>query len=305
MIKIFQKKCCTKSAHVLPSLLSTPQIIRSTRTSRQQSSPTPSFVRQSCHSSEVRKQSFSQVNQDLAFQNKVVLPSPQESKKQLTSLPQEAKMHQSPTKQQPLQHPVKQQQYSAVEQELHSKIEHQQIYTAKQQRRKRSSQRKKKGHVTDSILLSKQAGTKNLSSQKLLCTAEQQKGSNTAIQSKVGPPVLQLSPTASSQQQKQSPWKPLEPVIPISLASTTTASKSSQVVRSSHDHVSLQYSEPLQNRRNIDMSFFISPELEASLYTVPMKNKMHHCKTPFTEGKDNIHFSLYYVLLFLYFSTYN
>ena len=277
------------------SALTTPKVY-SVQQSSGRSSGTPPSV--SYQPTQDRKQPSSQVNQDLPFQNEAaqpwpqlhLLPSPSESKKQLTSSPQEAKMHQSPTKQQPhvfSQHPVKQQQYPAVEQKPHFKIEQQYAYTDKQQK----SKQPKSTHTNNALLLSKQTGPKKASATQTSLSLKKQKGSNTAIQSKVGPPVLQLSPTASPQQQKQSPWRPLEPVVPISLQSTVKASKSSPAVM----RISSEHSEPLQNPRNFSLSSYISNKLEETLNSSrSTKEATSRNKVPISEGKVNIHFYLYF-----------
>ena len=308
-MKLFQKNgysqnCFARSSPLpkasAPMLPTTPHKMHSAQQSSEQSSGTPRSVPPlSYQPTQDRRQPSSQVNQDLPFQNEPaqawpqLLPSPEASKKQLTSSPQEAKIRQSPTKQQPHEClTINQQQYPAVEQEPHP-IEQQHAYTARQQK----SKQPKSAQATKSLPLSKQAGAKNTSApQKSL---KKKKRSNTAIQSKVEPPVIQLSPTASPQRQKQSPWKPLQPVVPISLQSTVTASKSSPPVIGSIQ-ISSEHSKPLQNPTNISIGSFISPELEETLYsTVPSRSRRKAAfqnKVPISEGKDNIHFCFIFLV---------
>ncbi|XP_019856644.1 PREDICTED: uncharacterized protein LOC109585133 [Amphimedon queenslandica] len=282
VMELFQKKSYSQNHFTKPSplpkapVLTTPSKMHSAQQPSGWSSGTPPSVLY--HPTQDRKQPSSQVNQDLPFEKEAAQPWPQldlppslqESKKQLTSSPQEAKMHQSPTKQQShvfSQRQVKQQQYSAVEQKPHFEIEQQYTYTDK----KRKSKQPKSTHTNNALPLSKQTGPKKASAPQTSLSLKKQKGSNMAIQSKVGPPVLQQLPTASPRQQKQSPWRPLEPVVPISLQSTVKPSKSSPAVMRT-SQISSEHSEPLQNPRNFILGSYISNKLEETLNSIQSRS---------------------------------
>uniref|UniRef100_A0A1X7UNA5 RNA helicase n=1 Tax=Amphimedon queenslandica TaxID=400682 RepID=A0A1X7UNA5_AMPQE len=240
VMKLFQKNSYSQNHFTKPSPLSqAPALTTPSKMHSAQQSSEPSLVTLpsvSCHSAQDRKQPYSQVNQDLPFLNEAlsqpqldVLPSPQEKEKQLTSSPHQTKIYQSPTKQQPhvfSQHPVKQQHCPANEQEQHFKIEQQYAYADKQEK---SNQQKiaqeKKGHITDSLPPSKQAGTDNPSTPPKLSSSIKLKGNTvftkkSASQNKV--PISQaLKKSVSMQSFKDHDHCPINEEL---LAATLTPS---------------------------------------------------------------------------------